>query len=285
MFSHLVRTLIAVAVGSSFLVGAVACMQPAARKSKKPDSGDYFEEDDYVYEEEEDPEETVTILDNDAGVISVPTRPSDGGADVKKPTGTQPCPATFAEGDLRVVEFMITSKEGTGDVGEWVEIRNTRDCIVNVRNVKIESPRGSTSIDSVTVEEDIVLQPWGTFIVASNADPALNGGLPAPVVAFLAASGAATSDVLKNDGDSIKVIAPDGTQLDRLVYPDIRQQNGTRPYGISYALPWNCDWAQRMDPVTPDLVNTVHWSLSDRPYGAGGRKGTPNADNDDVSCY
>jgi len=286
MFSHLVRTLTVVAVGTSFLVGVVACTQPAARKSKKKSdpNGELFE-DDYAYEEEEVPEETITITTKDAGTISVPTRPSDGG----KPdviVGAQPCPATFARGDLGVVEIMITSKENAGDVGEWVEIQNNRPCIVNVKGVTVESPRGSSGVDRVTIDQDIIIQPYRTFVVANDADPAINGGLPEPVVTFKTATGTATTDVLKNDGDMITVTAPNGLILDRLSYPDIRQTDGTRPYGISYALPWNCKWDERTDDTNPELVSASHWSLSVGVYGPGGaRKGTPNADNTDVSCY
>jgi len=263
-------------------------MQPAARKVKKTDAREDLFEDDYAYEEEEVPEEVVEIKPGDAGVISVPVRPNDGGGDARNPdvVAPQPCAPGFAKGDLGVVEIMITSKENSGDVGEWLEIQNTRSCIANVNGVSVESPRGSTSVDRVTITEDLLIQPYATFIVANDADPTKNGGLPPPVVTFRTPTGTATSDVLKNDGDTIVVLAPDGSQIDRLVYPDIRQPDGTRPYGISYALPFDCAWTQRTDPQNDELVNVSHWSLSVQTFGSGGaRKGTPNTDNTDVKCY
>jgi hypothetical protein len=278
MFSHLVRLAVAALVGTSFLVG-MACTQPEARRSKK-DAGEPFEEDDFAYEDDQEPETDLTTNSKDAGVISVPKRPNDGGTkDVYIPpvnTDAGTCSTGPGPGDLQIVELMIASKGGSGDNGEWVEIQNARDCVLNVRGVKISSPRGTAGVDAIVVNADLFVPPAKTFVVADDGDPSRNGGLPGPVVSWN------TTDVLKNSGDTIELTAEDGTTIDKVTYPAL--DLGVSNYGTSLSFPVSCLWSDRLVTGASD-INTVRWSGSSNAYGSGALHGTPNDDNWDVSCY
>lgn len=270
MFSHLVRGLVVVFVGAS-LLGGIACGQVAARKSKKADAGELLE-DDYVYEDDEDPVTDLTSS-GDAGRINVPSRPSDGGLkDVNVPDDSgpvTPCTGPIKPGDLRIVEVMFASKAATsGDPGEWVEIQNNTQCALNVKGITISSPRGSTGKDSVSVAYDLVIPKYATFLVAGSDDPAKNGGLTGPLLAWQA------TDVLKNTTDSVEVTTPDGTVIDKISYPD----NLGYSAGTTFAFPPNC--------IESDRANWQRWSPSVQTFGPGGALfGTPNAPNLDVTCY
>ncbi len=272
MFSHTVRTLVVGVTGIAFFVGAVACSQTSARKSRRgADSGDFFEDDQAFEDDDDTPSTEVILATGDAGVINVPTRINDGGskdgrvADVGGNDGGL-CSGPLQLEDVRVVEIMLSSKSGQGDTGEWVEIQSSRACSINLKGLTISSPRGTTAVDTVTIDQDIVLPPYGFFVVADSTDIAKNGGLTGPLVAW------GSSDVLKNDSDTIELTAG-GITIDKVTYPYLE---GTP--GVSFAFPWDCAWSDR--------TKWERWSKSASTFGAAAvLKGTPNKDNTDVACY
>jgi hypothetical protein len=271
MLAHIVRTLVVGVAGITFLVGTLACTAASSRKSKsRPDSGDLFDDDQAFEDEDETPSTQVTPGKGDAGTVDVPTRVNDGGAkdgrvaDVSDDGGL--CSGAIQPGDLRIVELMLASKAGQGDNGEWIEIQSSRACRLDVKGVTIESPRGTTAVDTVTIDHDIVLPPYGFFIVADSGDALKNGGLTGEVVAWGA------SDVLKNDGDTISITFG-GVTIDTITYPSLQGEPG-----VSFAFPWDCAWSDRS--------NWQRWSQSVSTFGTTGLlKGTPNRDNADVACY
>ncbi|MBK6690832.1 MAG: lamin tail domain-containing protein [Myxococcales bacterium] len=272
MFSYRLRALVVCVVGLGFLAGALACGEVPARKAKATSDGGDLLEEDFGYEDEQtEPETNVTSSSKDAGTITIPSRPSDGGVDVAKPASDGgACTGDIAPGDLNVVEIMVASKTGQGDTAEWVEIQSSRGCRLNVKGVKIASPRGTSGVDAVTVATDLELPPYGTFVVTGDADPLKNGGLPGPLVAW------GTSDVLKNDGDTIEITNAAGAVIDKVTYPST---NPAVTPGVSIAFPANCSWSDRS--------SWVRWSQSPvtSTYGSASLKGTPNKDNTDVVCY
>jgi hypothetical protein len=196
----------------------------------------------------------------DAAVVVV-----DGGGPDSGTVGRAYCAGPLAAGDLVVTELMITSRAGSGDDGEWVEITSTRDCWLALKGVSIESPRGAGATDSTTIDQDLDLAPGGTFIVADSADPAANHSLPGTLFAWNA------TDVLKNTGDTVTVKSGD-TVLDTITYPAF---SNLEP-GRTLAFPSDC---------TPgDRADWQRWSLTFDSWTAG-FEGTPNAVNTDVACY
>jgi len=217
-----------------------------------------------------DPLQANTVED-DSGVFDLGNRQNDGGSqhpsDAGSPTvdagPAQPCTGPIAAGDVKVVELMIASASGSGDKGEWIELVNTRSCILDVGGLHVESPRG-TGKDSATIPQSLLIAPGAAFVVADYADSQNNHNIPIVAAAFN------SYDVLKNDGDTVSVYS--GTTLiDSVTYPKF-----TLTYGRSVSFPADCAWSDRSD--------WARWSFSfnvwSSPY-----VGTPGADNTDVACY
>ncbi len=264
--------------GAAFLFACASAPAASTKKKRTPvDPGDEFYDDDVPSQEEG---LTPTSLE-DSGAFSpaserpAVTAPKDAGTpilDAGSDSGTvQPkvfCTGALAPGDLTIGELLITSRAGSGDDGEWVEIRSTRSCWLKVQGLSVESPRGSATPNAVTIAEDFELAPKGTFIVADSADPAKNHALPGKVFAWGA------TDVLKNDGDTV-ALKVGATIIDTVTYPAFSNLEA----GRTLAFPDDC----------PANVRTgwTRWSLTFTVYSPGqaGFKGTPNATNVDVACY
>lgn len=219
-----------------------------------------------------DPLEASTIED-DGGVFDLGNRQNDGGGQPRPDDGgttttvdagpAQPCTTPIAAGDVKVVEIMIAAASGTGDHGEWVELQNTRSCILDVGGLRVESPRG-TGTDSATISQSLLIAPGAAFVVADYADAQDNHNLPIVAAAFN------DYDVLKNDGDTINVYAG-STLIDSVTYPKF-----TLAYGRSVSFPADCAWSVRSD--------WSRWSFSFNTWSSP-YEGTPGADNTDVTCY
>ncbi len=258
-----VRSIVAAFVGLGVVGAALACSTPAA--SKRPSN-----EDPEFIDEEPDPLPiSPERTDPDSGA-NVDTRPAkrDGGSDAGVVVVDAAPPAlctSLNPGDLQVVELMIASRAGSGDDGEWVEIRNTRSCIVSLKGITIESPRGLAAADQVIIASDDRIPPGGSFVVAAAADATKNHGIPGKVYAF------GIADVLKNDGDTIRVLSGT-TVIDTITYPRV----GNLGTATSLTFPSDCKASDRTD--------FARWSLSFDSWTAG-YKGTPNLPNDDVTCF
>ncbi len=201
----------------------------------------------------------------DGGPLRDGGPPPDGGVDAPVDSAPSDC-ASLGPGDLVIVEIMIASQNGSGDHGEWFEVKSTRTCNLNIRGVHVESPRGTTS-DYVDITTTTILPPGGSFVVADSADPSINHGLGALVYEF---SGS-VSDVLKNSGDTI-TLSLGGVTIDTLTY------DATLPWiaGASVAFPAACPASSR--------TSWASWGWSSQAYG-GLFLGTPNSANTDVACH
>lgn len=253
----------------------MACSQAAS--SGKHNSGDDNTGDDFG--STDDPTlpapRTPDHSNDDSGAFSPGGRPSGGGTpDAGRGTdigdagggGFDLCTGGVQPGDVKIVEIMISSTAGSGDRGEWVELQSTRtDCILDVSNLVISSPRGTSPADTAIIDDGLTLDPGATFLVADSSDVALNNDLTVPLYSW------ENSDVLKNDGDEIDVTL-DGTQIDTITYPDFSNLET----GSSVSFPSDCEWTDRPD--------WSRWSYSFDLY-SGTLAGTPNMPNDDVSCF
>lgn len=205
----------------------------------------------------------------DAGSIDVPERP-------RAPDATAPSPPTpdagpdgavvipqcapLAPGALEIVELMIKSIDGSGDRGEWVELRNPNACILQIpAGLRVISPRGA-ALDVATIEAAFELAPGAAFLA---------GGAEAPSHPTLPTARWSSVDTLKNSGDEVRVEL-DGTLIDSLTYPSISNLTARR----SIAFPSDCDGSQR--------ANLQSWSGSFATDGT--LTATPFAANDDVTC-
>lgn len=268
------RSLALLFTGAAFLLACTAEQAATSTKKRRTpvEPGDEFYDDD------------IPVLDQglaptpneDSGAFGASARPASGPKDSGGPrldagaadSGTVLpkvyCDGSLGAGDLAIAELLITSRAGSNDDGEWVEIRSTRTCWLKLNGLTISSPRG-TSSDSAQITEDYELEPGGSFIVADSLDPLKNHGLTGKLFAWQA------SDVLKNGGDTLE-LKLGATVVDTLTYPAF---SNLTP-GRTLAFPDDCAWNVRAD--------WQRWSLTFTDYSAG-FKGTPNATNDDVACY
>lgn len=261
------RSLLLLTTAAAFVC---ACTSAAPGKTKRRTPAD---PDDELFgwdELEAEPEPLPTSENADSGAFGAPARPktTDGGPVDAGPVDAGPkvaCASPLGPGDLAIAELMVSSRSGSGDEGEWIEIRSTRDCWLDVKGVSIASPRGATGMNVATIDEDFELAPGGTFVVAGSADPAKNHQLPGKVFAW------AATDVLKNDGDTVR-LELGATVIDAVTYPAFTNLTP----GRSLAFPDDCAPADRAD--------WQRWSLAFTAWSTG-FQGTPNAPNADVTCF
>ncbi len=258
--------------GAAFLIGCASAPSGSTKKRRTPaEPGD-----DYFSEDVPSEQGLTPSRDPDSGAFGASERPAavgpsdagpqvvDGGASDGGPLVKTFCDGALKAGDLQITELMIASRAGAGDDGEWVEIRSTRTCWLQLKGLAIESPRG-TALDSVTIADAFELGPRAFFLVADSADAAKNHGLPGKLFAWNAA------DVLKNDGDTVS-LKLGATVVDTLTYPAF---SNLEP-GRSVAFPDDCPSNVRFD--------WARWSLTFTAWRPGFR-GTPSAPNNDVACY
>jgi hypothetical protein len=263
------RSLALLFTGAAFLFACSAETVTKTKKKRTPvEPGDEFYDDDIPAVEEG----LAPTQNEDSGAFGASSRPAskDGGPLVDAGPDSGPGPKTYCEGplvagDLAVTELLISSRAGSGDDGEWVEIRSTRSCWLRLKGLTISSPRGAAPANSVQIAEDFELEPKGSFVVADSLDPVKNHGLAGKVFSWDA------SDVLKNDGDTVK-LELGAVVVDNLTYPSF---SNLVP-GRTLAFPDDCAWNVRAD--------WQRWSLTFTEWKPG-FKGTPNATNGDVACY
>jgi len=174
------------------------------------------------------------------------------------------CADPVGPGDLAIVEILIASESGTGDHGEWLEVRSTRDCALDLRGLHGECAVGA-KVATVDVTSDEWLPARGSLVVADATDPAVNHGLPGLVIAWAGDAG----DVLRNQGTTVTLIA-NGALVDSVTYPQLKI-----PIGTSISFPSDCAPGVRGD--------WSRWQPSSASWFPGFH-GTPNAPNDDVHC-
>jgi len=175
--------------------------------------------------------------------------------------GTPPGP-----GDLVFDEVMIATEVGSDDRGQWVEVRSTRACSLDLIGLHASAPHGE-SFRTMDVATDLWLPPEGFFVVADTANPTENNSLPGLVLAWAGSP----ADALHKTSDTITLsLGTLGVTIDSLSYPDKK-----RILGVSMSFPSKCAPALR--------ANFSTWQPSMSSWTAG-LFGTPNAANADVTC-
>jgi hypothetical protein len=174
------------------------------------------------------------------------------------------CASPLVPGDVAIDELMIESVAGTGDYGEWIEVRSNVDCMANLRGLHGECPRGA-KVATFDVMEDTWVPARGSFVIADSGDPAVNHDLPGLLLLWFGQPG----DVLRNKGSTI-TLSLDGVLLDTVTYPALALKVGS-----SWAFPSDCDPSSRSD--------FGRWKQSTASWFPA-FLGTPNGPNVDVAC-
>jgi hypothetical protein len=205
-----------------------------------------------------EPDSQLDATAGDASVVDgVPSPPFDAG-----PDGI--CTSPIAPGDLLIDELMISSVSGSGDYGEWLEVRSTRSCALDIVGLHGDCPTGAV-VHTFDVMGDLWLEALGTFVVADSGDPVIDHALPGTLVVWDGSPG----DVLRNGGDTVS-LSMNGTLIDTVTYPALKLTVGT-----SFAFPSDCSTSAR-SVWTNWQASTASWFPA--------FFGTPNAPNDDVHC-
>ncbi len=157
-------------------------------------------------------------------------------------------PAADAPPSLLISEFMADPKAVTDANGEWFELYNPTSDPVNLHNWTIKD-LGS---DHHTINVDLIIQPGAYLVLGRNIDTAANGGAP---VAYVY-----TGLTLANSADALLLLAPDGTEIDRVVWGDAS--------GLEIAPGVSNERANLTEPAQWTTANTA-WP------GSAGDLGTP----------
>lgn len=151
---------------------------------------------------------------------------------------------------LRISEFLADPAAVSDTAGEWIELYNPSAEPVNLRGWALSGLDGQTHL----IAADLLIPPAGYAVLARNLDPASNGG----VLAAYRYSGI----TLNNTTDSLLLLAPDGREIDRVLWG-----NGSELAVTVGASLERTDWA---DPTA--------WAVASGPWpGSAGDRGTPGA--------
>jgi hypothetical protein len=174
------------------------------------------------------------------------------------------CLGALAPGDLVIDELMIESVAGAGDHGEWLEVKSTLGCALDLRGLHGDAPSGN-KIRTFDIGGDLWIPAFGWIVVADSNSAAIDHDLPGTVVAWAGQPG----DVLRNKGGTV-TLHFGGAVIDSITYPSM-----ALTVGASLAFPSDCASSRRSD------WTAWQWSTSS---WFPGFLGTPGAPNDDVNC-
>jgi hypothetical protein len=164
-------------------------------------------------------------------------------------------------GDIVLSEFMANPAAVGDAAGEWFEIRAL--AAVDLNGLELGRAFVDGPMDTIDSVDCIALAPGETALLARNADPMLNGGLPA--IDFVFGFG------LTNSASALHVAAA-GVLLDEISWANVTAGRSTSLDPDNY------------DPNLNDAADNdgVIWcyTLADLMYQYGaGDYGTPSADN------
>jgi hypothetical protein len=176
-----------------------------------------------------------------------------------------PCPACPwrrpRATNILISEVMIASITGSGDKGEWFEIHNVGNCIVDLAGLQIVSPTGSGA-EKVHAIVAGTIDPDGYFVLALSGNASDNHGLKYD---YVYENSALDDVVLNNSADWIELRAG-GLAIDRVSWPSSGFAYGATKYFPSNLDPGlNDDWSK--------------WLVSTSSYSSMGGTflGTPGA--------
>lgn len=112
--------------------------------------------------------------------------------------------ATVQNGDVFITEIMYDPSVGSSD-GEWVEVHNASETPVDLKGWRLEDAGGSHTIGS-----SVIVSPGSYVVLCRNANQGTNGGVYC--------DNEWSGPILNNSGDTIDLIRPDGTVVDKVSY-------------------------------------------------------------------
>ncbi|MCB0159703.1 MAG: lamin tail domain-containing protein, partial [Caldilineaceae bacterium] len=167
------------------------------------------------------------------------------------PTFT-PSPPAFAPGALLISEFMA-NPDAVGDSdGEWIELVNVSADAIPLHGWSLHDE----GTNSFAITATLVIAPGQYLVLVRNPDAGVNGGI-------IAAEGQRYAGFdLANPGDEIILVAPDGTEIDRVVW------------GVPDGAPVTAGASTERTSLAADAP----WTTATAPWpGSAGDFGSPGA--------
>ncbi len=178
------------------------------------------------------------------------------------PAGSAP-PSVWQRGDVLINEFMKDPAFVSDSKGEWIELYNATDHVVNIEGWVLRD-RGSNYHLIVNGGQRIELTPGEHFVLGINDDPLLNGGV---VVDYRY-----SSFTLSNGADEVLLYNRGGLLIDQIEYDDGVQWPDSAGRSISLS-------AAAQNAAANDLgANWCHSSVA--LGGSNPDQGTPGLPND-----
>ncbi len=112
-------------------------------------------------------------------------------------------------GAIRIVEILWNPGQVSDPNGEWFEVRNMTEAVINISGLVISSTDGD--IHTVTGTDVIAIDAGADFVFASNGDTSTNGGITVDYVY--------TGITLSNEIDDISITL-DSVLLDSVFWDD-----------------------------------------------------------------
>ncbi len=189
--------------------------------------------------------------------------PADDG-DSSHATDAQGTPACPPVGGLVITEIMVDPSRVADTLGEYVEVLNLSNDVVDLRGWDLVAAAKHHRIDGPF---PIVVRPGDRAVLAANADPSVNGGFRADYAWSGLKLGNAHGNLALWCGD---------VAIDHVAW-----QAGTWPLAPGRALV--------LDPAYTDATSNdfpVHWCGAAATFGQGdmGTPGLPESPCQDVAC-
>lgn len=184
--------------------------------------------------------------------VTITPRPVEPDLSTDTPTATPTviAPEQAPPPHLLITEFLADPNAVKDEVGEWLELYNADTVAVNLNGWTL----ADLDSDRHTITQDLLMQPGQYLVLARNGDTTVNGGVTAAYIY--------QSLALANSNDELILLAPDGAEVDRVVWGD--GTIVTVKAGAS---------AQRTTVDASPL-----WESSQEPWpGSVGDKGTPGS--------
>jgi Putative metal-binding motif len=84
----------------------------------------------------------------------------------------------LSEGQLIITEIMYDSDAVSDSVGEYLEVLNLTDQIINLRGLLVSDDPAFGEADIFEVDDDVLIGPDERLVLGVNADLSQNGGVP-----------------------------------------------------------------------------------------------------------
>ncbi|MEM1324969.1 MAG: lamin tail domain-containing protein [Bacteroidota bacterium] len=209
---------------------------------------------------DESPIEVILIENVDTTSFDVFVRDANEPTCVSDTTTASPLdctPLVCAEiGDLVISEFLVDPVAVSDANGEWIEIYNATDVVINLKGYEINDG----DMTPHEIDEDVIVPPTGYVILARNADPNENGGVNADYK---------YSSINLTNSDGIITLSCMGDIIDEVIYDE-----ATFPIEPGVSTNLNPDFLNATDN---DLGE--NWCESSSVFGDGDL-GTPGEAND-----